>query len=61
MFDPETHEMTRKVLNRQQWLKHNDGSVGWDEMEVLKLLASGADLDRDITPFLKLIESNAEK
>jgi C1A family cysteine protease len=58
-FDSKTSETVIKILEDQTSLQ-SDGLVSKDDMEALKLLAYGADLDRDINPFLKLIESNAE-
>jgi C1A family cysteine protease len=61
IFDPETHQTVINVLNTQEWLLANDGSVGKDEMDVLALLAKGADIDRNIKLFYDVIETNAKK
>uniref|UniRef100_UPI0039A6394F hypothetical protein n=1 Tax=Nostoc piscinale TaxID=224012 RepID=UPI0039A6394F len=70
-FDEQTCKAVIQVLKYQPYLKHDfyqeqehDGSIGKDDMEALKLLASGADITGTGSieePFQKLIKANAEK
>ncbi|ALF54653.1 hypothetical protein ACX27_20360 [Nostoc piscinale CENA21] len=65
-FDENTRQAVIKIFQFLQ-LKHDcsqdqqhDGFIDKYDMELLKLLASGADLARDIEPFKKLIKENVE-
>ncbi|BAY22660.1 hypothetical protein NIES2100_24230 [Calothrix sp. NIES-2100] len=59
-FDKETKETVEKILKTQRYL-HVDGFVDTDDMKALTLLAHGVDLDRDLEPFMKLMQINSEK
>jgi C1A family cysteine protease len=62
-FDTATKEAVTNILKNQRYLRINGflDRVDKDDMEALKLLAHGLDLDRDLKPFEKLIQINCQK